>query len=112
VVLEVHVPGRDPYEIRRDKRRIQRTDIPGGGYPLLVDAADSDSFEVLWDEMPEPGSAAGQRIGESMQQQLGSIGGAEQQAMLASLDAITDPKQGAELAQRMREMGHDVPPDA
>jgi len=112
VVFEVHVPGREAYDLRRSKMTIKRADVLGAGYPVLVDAGDPEEIELLYDEMRDEATAIGQRVGESMQQATASIGGAEQQAMLASLNAITDPQQRKQLADQMRRMGYEIPPGA
>jgi hypothetical protein len=54
-VLEIHIPGREPYEVRRKRLRLRRKDILGGGYPLLVDAGDPDSIEVPGTRYPRRG---------------------------------------------------------
>lgn len=112
VVLEVHVPGRDAYQVELGSLHVRRFDALEAGYPVLVDAGDPNEVEVLFDEMPEMTEAAGQRVQEGLQSAMSGMGSAEGQAMLASLNAVTDPKQKAQLAERLRAMGYEIPPEA
>jgi hypothetical protein len=112
VVLEVHVPGRDAYEVEVGTLHVRRFDAMDAGYPVLIDAGDQTDIEVLFDEMPETTEAAGQRVQEGLQSAMAGIGSAESQALLASLNAVTDPGQKAQLAERLRAMGYEIPPEA
>ena len=112
VVLEVHVPGRAPYQVEMGTVHVKRYDVLEAGYPVLVDQSDPQSLEILFDEMPEMEAAAGQRVQESFQAATSSLGAAEGEALLASLNAVTDPKQRKQLAERLRAMGYEVPPGA
>lgn len=112
VVFEVHVPGRAPYQVKMGTLRIKRFDVLNAGYPVLVDADDPEDVDVQFDEMPELQAAAGQRVQEGLQAAMAGAGAMEAQALLASLNAVTDPKQRAQLEERLRSMGYDVPPAA
>jgi hypothetical protein len=112
VVLEVHIPGREPYEVQRRSMRFPRKDLLGGGYPVLVEAGDDRKLDVVWDEMPEHGAAVAERLSAGMQQAGAGAAAASQQSILNSLSAVQDPKQREALARQMREMGYEIPPEA
>jgi hypothetical protein len=112
VVFEVHIPGRAPYRVEMGTVRMKRFDVLNAGYPVLINSSDADDVDVQFDEMPESGAAAGQRMQEGLQSAMVGAAAMDQQAILASLAAVTDPQQRAQLVERLRAMGYEIPPEA
>lgn len=73
VTLEIHVPGREVYEISRRRLRLDRLDVAHAGYPVLISEDDPDAVEILFDEMETTGTSMLQRAGDVIAARLAEI---------------------------------------